>query len=86
MELKEFIERIADQFDDTDISEFVPTTNFKELEEWSSLTALAVLNMIAKKYNVNIKNSDLLEINSIEECLIMFCLSNNGTKSIFFVK
>ncbi|WP_449190458.1 acyl carrier protein [Tannerella forsythia] len=67
MELKEFIEKIADQFDDTDISEFVPTTNFKELEEWSSLTALAVLNMIAKKYNVNIKNSDLLEINSIEE-------------------
>jgi acyl carrier protein len=67
MELKEFIERIADQFDDTETSEFVPTTNFKELEEWSSLTALAVLNMIAKKYNVNIKNSDLLEINSIEE-------------------
>ncbi|PNE28679.1 acyl carrier protein [Tannerella sp. oral taxon 808] len=67
MELKEFIERIADQFDDTDISEFVPTTNFKELEEWSSLTALAVLNMIAKKYNINIKNGDLLEINSIEE-------------------
>ena len=33
MELKEFIERIADQFDDTDISEFVPTTNFKELEK-----------------------------------------------------
>lgn len=67
MELKEFIEKIADQFDDTDISEFVPTTNFKELEEWSSLTALAVLNMIAKKYNINIKNSDLLEINSVEE-------------------
>ena len=67
MELKEFIEKIADQFDDTDISEFVPTTNFKELEEWSSLTAVAVLNMIAKKYNVNIKNSDLLEINSVEE-------------------
>lgn len=67
MELKEFIERIADQFDDTETSEFAPTTNFKELEEWSSLTALAVLNMIAKKYRVNIKNSDLLEINSIEE-------------------
>lgn len=67
MELREFIEKIADQFDDTDISEFVPTTNFKELEEWSSLTALAVLNMIAKKYNVNIKNGDLLEIDSIEE-------------------
>lgn len=48
MELREFIAKIADQFDDTDISEFVPTTNFKELEEWSSLTALAVLNMIAK--------------------------------------
>ena len=51
MELKEFIEKITNQFDDTDISEFIPTTNFKELKEWSSLTALAVLNMIAKKYN-----------------------------------
>lgn len=67
MEIREFIKKNADQFDDTDISEFVPTTNFKELEEWSSLTALAVLNMIAKKYNVSIKNSDLLETNSIEE-------------------
>jgi acyl carrier protein len=36
------LKKNADQFDDTDISEFVPTTNFKELEEWSSLTALAV--------------------------------------------
>lgn len=67
MELNEFIERIADQFDDTDSSEFVAATNFKELEEWSSLTALAVLNMISKKYNVNIKNSELMEIHSIEE-------------------
>ncbi len=67
MELNEFIKEIADQFDDTDISEFVPTTNFKELEEWSSLTALTILNMIAKKYNVNMRSGDLLKINSIEE-------------------
>ena len=45
MEIKEFIQNFADQFDDTDASVFTPETKFKELEEWSSLTALSVIAM-----------------------------------------
>lgn len=59
MELNEFIELFADQFDDTDISEFTPTTKFRDLEEWSSLTQLAELNMIKKKCSVAIKYEDI---------------------------
>ena len=33
MELNEFIQNFADQFDDTDASEFTATTNYKELDE-----------------------------------------------------
>ena len=40
MELKDFIENFANQFDDTDASEITATTVFHDLEEWSSLTAL----------------------------------------------
>lgn len=43
MEIKEFIQNFADQFDDTDASVFTSETKFKELEEWSSLTALSVM-------------------------------------------
>lgn len=50
MDIKDFIENFADQFDDTDYSEISPTTEFHELEEWDSLVALAVLNMTEKKY------------------------------------
>ena len=46
MEIKEFIQNFADQFDDTDASVFYSETKFKELEEWSSLTALSVIAMI----------------------------------------
>lgn len=59
MELNEFIELFADQFDDTDISEFTPTTKFRDLEEWSSLTQLAELNMIKKKCGIAIKYEDI---------------------------
>ena len=48
MEMNEFIKHFGDQFDDTDVSTFTPETRFRELEEWSSLNALAVLNMIGK--------------------------------------
>ena len=37
MEIKEFIENFANQFDDTDVSVFSAETRFRELDEWSSL-------------------------------------------------
>ena len=46
MEIKEFVKNFGNQFDDTDISEFAPDTRFRELEEWSSLVALAIMNML----------------------------------------
>ena len=43
MELNEFIEKFADQFDDTDASEIQANTEFHELDEWSSLTGMCVI-------------------------------------------
>ena len=44
MILDEFVKMFADQFDDTDPSEIKAETYFRELDEWSSLTGLAVIN------------------------------------------
>ena len=67
METAEFIKNFANQFDDTDFSEFNLETKFRELEEWSSLNALAVLNMISKKYAVLLKADEMRTTNTIQE-------------------
>jgi acyl carrier protein len=71
METKEFIKNFADQFDDTDFSEFNLETKFRELEEWSSLNALAVLNMISKKYAVILKAEEMRTTNTIQELIVL---------------
>lgn len=67
MEMKEFIERFANQFDDTELSEFKPETIYRDLDEWSSLNGLAILNMIGKKYGVKLMPSELKSTNTIED-------------------
>jgi acyl carrier protein len=67
MEMNIFIENFADQFDDTEISVFSPETKFRDLDEWSSLTGLAALNMIEKKYQVKIIPEEFRTVNTIQE-------------------
>ena len=45
MEIKTFIENFVDQFEDTDASVFTAETKYRELDEWSSLTALSIIAM-----------------------------------------
>lgn len=67
MEIKDFIENFADQFDDTDTSEIQATTEFHELEEWDSLIALAVLNMTEKKYGKKITFDEMKKCVTVED-------------------
>ena len=67
MDIKDFIENFFNQFDDTELSEFSATTKFRELDEWSSLTALAVLNMISKKYGKTVKADEMKATDTILE-------------------
>lgn len=67
MELKKFIENFANQFDETDASEFKAETVFKDLDEWSSLIALSVIAMVDEEYDVTIKGDDIRNSNTIED-------------------
>jgi acyl carrier protein len=67
MEIKDFIENFADQFDDTDASEIQVSTEFHELEEWDSLIALAVLNMTEKKYGKKITFDEMKKCVTVED-------------------
>ena len=67
METDEFINNFASQFDETDAAEFTLETRFRELDEWSSLNALAILNMIGKKYGVILRPEEMKPTNTIQE-------------------
>ena len=67
MDANEFIKNFAAQFDDTDLSEFTLETRFRELDEWSSLNALAILNMIGKKYTVLLRPDEMKPTNTVQE-------------------
>ena len=65
MKINDFIQNFANQFDETDASEFQATTEFRQLDEWSSLSSLAIISMIDDEYDVVI--NDLRNCNTIED-------------------
>ena len=66
MKINDFIQNFANQFDETDASEFQATTEFRQLDEWSSLSSLAIISMIDDEYDVVINGNDLRNYNTIE--------------------
>ena len=65
MEIKEFIEKFIEQLEDA--VEVTPVTNFRELEEWSSLTALNVLMMIDEEYGVALPADEMRKTKTVQE-------------------
>ena len=67
MNVNEFLENFAALFDETDASEIKAETEFKSLDEWSSLMALTVISMIDDEYDVAINGNDIRESNTVED-------------------
>lgn len=67
MDLNDFILKFANQFDDTDISEFTADTVFQELDEWSSLTAMAIIAFIKTEYDKSITGREIRSCETIED-------------------
>ena len=67
MDIKEFIDNFAGEFDETPMEAFTPSTDYKSLDEWNSLTALSIVSMVGEVYNKTITGADLRKHTTIEE-------------------
>lgn len=67
MNIQDFIDNFASQFDDTDETLFTAETKFKQLDEWSSLTALSIIAMVDDEYDVIIKGNDIINSETIQD-------------------
>lgn len=71
MKLENFVRLFAEQFDDTPIESFKPETNYLNLEEWGSLTALSIISMIDDEFQKRVSGADLKKCASIEELFLL---------------
>ena len=67
MTLDEFVVRFAVEFDETPENQFKPSTDFKGLEEWGSLTALSIIAMVDEEFEKRITGADLRSVSTLEE-------------------
>ncbi|WP_349846955.1 acyl carrier protein [Bacteroides cellulosilyticus] len=59
MELVDFIEKFAEQFDDVDVEQLNSATRFRELDGYTSLVALLIITMIDEEYDVTVTGDDM---------------------------
>ncbi|OWV24476.1 acyl carrier protein [Fibrobacter sp. UWB2] len=67
MDINEFIEHFAEQFEETDAAEFKADTKFHDLDEWSSLMALNIIAMVDEEYDITLKGADIENSATIED-------------------
>lgn len=67
MEIKEFIEKFAEILDDTDATTLTPETKFRELDEWSSLSALGVIALAEEEFGVELSGTEMRSANTIQD-------------------
>ncbi len=67
MEIKLFVKKFAEQFDETPIETFSEKTIFKDLEEWSSLTALSIIAMVDEELEKTVTGADIRSCSTIED-------------------
>lgn len=67
MDINTFIDNFAGQFDDTPADQIKAETNFRDLEEWSSLIALSIIAMVDEEYGVTLKGDDIKNANTVQD-------------------
>lgn len=67
MNITDFVEKFAEQFDETDPSVFTAEIKFKTLDEWSSLLALSIIAMVDEEFEKEATGEDIRNAETIQD-------------------
>ncbi len=67
IDINEFVDNFAGQFDDTPADQFNADTRFRDIDEWSSLIGLSIIAMVDEEYEVTLKGDDIKNSNTIRD-------------------
>ena len=67
MEIKDFIARLEEEFEDITPGSLTPGSVFREVFEWSSINALILIAMVKTEYDVTVNAEDIAGSQTIED-------------------
>lgn len=67
MNIRDFILHFEEVFDETDINSLNPETNFRELDEWSSVSALSTMAMVSDVYEVELSADEMRSTTTFQQ-------------------
>lgn len=67
MELKEFIKKFAEAIEVEEVENLAGETNFRELDEWSSLSIMLLIAFYDEEFEKEIGDKDIKACTTIEE-------------------
>lgn len=67
MTREEFLKGFQEQFEDTEVSFINFETNYKDLDEWSSMMALIIIAFIDENFSKSLTGDDFKNSTTIED-------------------
>jgi len=67
MEINEFIQNIENEIAGLESGTLAPDTDYRDIDQWSSMYALIIMAMIVIKYKVTLTGEDLKNTNTVRE-------------------
>lgn len=67
MTINEFIDKFAEALEIEDSSALSANTEFRNLDEWSSLVYLSVIALLDREFDVQIEMADFKKLQTIQE-------------------
>jgi acyl carrier protein len=65
--IDEFVELFKELFDDIEVTNFTPETDFRDNDEWSSLIGLSVIAMVDEEFDVTLVGDDIKNSKTIAD-------------------
>lgn len=66
---EQIIDLLKSMFEDIDTSDFNIDTEFKNNDEWDSMTALTLITLLDDEFNISISGEKLKELNTVKDLI-----------------
>tara|TARA_B110001452_G_scaffold121783_1_gene101028 strand:+ start:537 stop:764 length:228 start_codon:yes stop_codon:yes gene_type:complete len=66
---EQIIQLLKNVFEDIDTSDFNINTEFKNNDEWDSMTALTLITLFDSEFNISISGEKIKEFNTIKDLI-----------------
>lgn len=67
MDINTFIEKFAEAIEIEDPSIITPETEFRNMDEWDSLTYLSVIAFLDEEFDLQIENAEFKKLKTIQD-------------------